>query len=366
MMTKRVISILLAVVLIVFAPIEVLAVGWIDRNREVSLEILYQDDKTPLVGAYFAIYRIGAVDQYGNLTPTLPFARYHIDYSNRTEEQWRIIAATLEGYILRDHILPTDCGITDAESRLSFPNHAKRLEQGLYLVMGNRHEQGEYVYEMQPFLVMLPTLDQVQDEWSYDVTVKPKTERILIEEEEEETVKRKVLKVWADEGHEQERPGEILVDLLRDGEVHDTVILNEENNWSHTWESLEAGHRWVVAEQTPAGYSVTVNRVGITYVITNTYEEQETTPTEPSAPTEPSEPTVPTGPGEDTVPTESTQPSEETTQTEPSEPSGSTEPTNPNLPQTGQLWWPVPVLMAAGLFLIVLGLLRRREERYEG
>ncbi len=30
------------------------------------------------------------------------------------------------------------------------------------------------------------------------------------------------------------------------------------------------------------------------------------------------------------------------------------------LPQTGQLWWPVFLLLAAGLFLIILGLLRRR------
>lgn len=32
------------------------------------------------------------------------------------------------------------------------------------------------------------------------------------------------------------------------------------------------------------------------------------------------------------------------------------------LPQTGVLWWPVPVLLAAGLLMIVLGILRRRGE----
>lgn len=31
-----------------------------------------------------------------------------------------------------------------------------------------------------------------------------------------------------------------------------------------------------------------------------------------------------------------------------------------NLPQTGQLWWPVPVLLCAGLACIVVGLIRRR------
>ena len=35
------------------------------------------------------------------------------------------------------------------------------------------------------------------------------------------------------------------------------------------------------------------------------------------------------------------------------------------LPQTGQLWWPVPVLACAGLGCIAVGLFRRREDRNE-
>jgi hypothetical protein len=30
------------------------------------------------------------------------------------------------------------------------------------------------------------------------------------------------------------------------------------------------------------------------------------------------------------------------------------------IPQTGQLWWPVPVMVAFGLAFIVIGLIRRR------
>ena len=35
------------------------------------------------------------------------------------------------------------------------------------------------------------------------------------------------------------------------------------------------------------------------------------------------------------------------------------------LPQTGQLWWPVPLLSCAGLGCIAVGLFRRREDRNE-
>ena len=41
-----------------------------------------------------------------------------------------------------------------------------------------------------------------------------------------------------------------------------------------------------------------------------------------------------------------------------------TEPTDSGrLPQTGQLWWPLPVMLAAGLILLVCGIDQKRKER---
>jgi hypothetical protein len=36
-----------------------------------------------------------------------------------------------------------------------------------------------------------------------------------------------------------------------------------------------------------------------------------------------------------------------------------------SLPQTGQLWWPIPILVAVGLVLIIIGIIRRRNFEYE-
>ena len=47
--------------------------------------------------------------------------------------------------------------------------------------------------------------------------------------------------------------------------------------------------------------------------------------------------------------------------TEPEKPSKPPHSGGGKLPQTGQLWWPVPVLVCAGLGSIAVGLLRRRE-----
>ena len=125
----------------------------------------------------------------------------------------------------------------------------------------------------------------------------------------------KVIKVWKDDGREADRPGMIEVQLLGDGEVHETVRLDADNSWRYTWTGLDGTKEWLVVEKkAPEGYTVSVKREGTTVFITNTKESPE----------------------------------------EPPE----------TLPQTGQLWWPVFLLGGAGLVLLLtgfVGTLRRRK-----
>lgn len=114
----------------------------------------------------------------------------------------------------------------------------------------------------------------------------------------------KVMKVWKDENHEEERPKKVEAELLGNGVVYDTVVLNEENGWQYEWTGLDGAIEWTVREKTVLDKyksNVVIDR-GV-FVIINTY----------------------------TV-----------------------------IPQTGQLWWPVPVLVSVGLMMLCFGLLRRR------
>ena len=115
--------------------------------------------------------------------------------------------------------------------------------------------------------------------------------------------------------------------LLKDGEVFDTVTLSAANDWRYTWDELDESFKWTVAEKELEDYTVLVTREGTTFVVTNTYDE--------GTPENPAQPENPGKPG------------------------------NPALPQTGQLWWPVPILVAGGLLLIVIGVLRRRGNTHE-
>ena len=307
-------------------PLQALAAGSIDLNRDVSLTISYQDGNTPLVGAEFDIFLVATVDEYGELTTTKDFAQFNVNIRGKTDEAWRTLASTLEGYVLRDGIAPTDSGKTNGEGYVSFPTAGKSLKAGLYFVLGHRHTQNGCRYDPAPFMVMLPGLDKENNIWVYDVTVNAKFDSSPIPDKPDDyKIDRKVLKVWADDGHEKDRPKEVIVQLLCDGKVYDTVTLNAANNWRYTWTALDDRYTWTIVEKELEGYTVEVTREGITFVVTNTCNENN--PNEPTTPVTPDEPSAPT---------------------------------TSKLPQTGQLWWPVPVLIAVGMLFVVIGLVRRR------
>lgn len=317
-MNKRLISICLSLLLVfMLLPVSALAAGRIDLDQDVGLTITYQDHGTPLSGAVFNIYLVATVNAYGELETTEQFKIFNVDIPGKADDTWRALASTLEGYVLRDNIAATDSGKTDRNGQIAFPTGGKRLTAGLYLVLGERHTQDGYRYDATPFMVMLPSLDKENNVWSYDVAVSPKFDRSKIPGSSgDDTITWKVLKLWEDKGQEKDRPEEVIVQLLRDGKVFDTVTLNAANNWRYTWTALDNGYSWTVVEKETDNYTVEVTQEGITFVVKNTHNEDI-----------PDEPTTPT---------------------------------KPTLPQTGQLWWPVPVLIAAGLLFVVIGLLRRR------
>ncbi len=312
------------------------AAGHIDLTRDCSLTISFVDQGTPLSGADFSLYLAATVDATGKLTPTESFSRFPVRFQNTSNDSgldsWSALASTLEGYVLYHDLPPTTTGATDGRGLLTFHD----LTPGFYLVLSERCRRANQVYDAQPFLVMLPTLDKDSSEWNYQMAVSLKYEKHSNNFGHPRPISRKVLKVWQDEGHEHQRPQEITVQLLRDGKRYDTVVLNEANNWRYAWNELDSKYRWNLVEEAGENYTVQITREGLTFLLTNTWEEPDSpSPTEPDSsnpphPSDPSTPSTPTTPGK------------------------------PELPYTGQLWWPVPLLLCAGLFFLVVGVIRRK------
>ena len=105
--------------------------------------------------------------------------------------------------------------------------------------------------------------------------------------------------------------------------MFDEAVLLAENSWRYAWDNLDPSATWLVAEaDVPEGYTVSVSCEGSVFTVLNTAK----TP-------------LPSTDGGNA-------------------PDGGT-----RLPQTGQLWWPVPVLLAGGLALCAAGVLGRRKKR---
>ena len=113
---------------------------------------------------------------------------------------------------------------------------------------------------------MIPRV--INDEWTYNVTSKPKTDIIRV-------IDLKVTKVWnkanSNISSSINLPKEIEIELSKNGEVIDTVKLNSANNWEYTWKDLEKSDMYNVREvNVPKGYTVTYQKEGNLFIVTNT------------------------------------------------------------------------------------------------
>lgn len=328
---KRILCILACILLIAATALPSSARTSIDLDKDFSVTIDYSNDEVPLSGVEFKMYHVAEISEYGIYSPTKLFKYYHIDFDYDDNAGWRILANTLVPYIERDGIEATTSGVTDDQGILEFAS----LKAGLYLVVGETKVVDGYKYIPENYLVSLPGLDE-KDNWLYSVVSKPKSDREAGSDTEDTVCK--VMKVWKDNDDKLgERPDYIEVELLRNGEVFETVKLSDENNWRYTWEKLDDKFIWSVTEkEVPDGYTVTINKENKVFVITNTSKES-TKPTPKPSP-KPGDPTP--RPGEPTP-----------------------NPSKPGLPQTGMLWWPVPILAILGITLVMVGWFMMRKKK---
>ena len=102
-----------------------------------------------------------------------------------------------------------------------------------------------------------------------------------------EEVEVNVQKVWEDENNaEGFRPDEVIVNLLANGKVIDTVTLSEDNEWEYSWTKLDkyangSEIKYTVTEDEVDNYETDIeyNEDDDAYIITNTHEVVRTSVT---------------------------------------------------------------------------------------
>ncbi len=415
-MRDRILPLLMSMICVLaLLPTKAYAAGAIDLNQNVTLTLQYEHDGEPISGILVDLYHVADVNEYAEFTLAGDFKDDPVQVNNLSANGWKLLAETLKGYTEWDKRKALDSGETDANGTLSFPNAQESLKPGLYLVVGKTLTKDGYSYKTEPFLVSLPNLDNDSNSWSYDVTAEPKyTREELPPSPPDETVSRKVMKVWKNDV-EKLRPQEVIIQLLKDGEVYDTVMLNETNDWGHTWDKLPKYNKdgskvdWSVTEKAVDDYTVLIEKTGITFTVTNTYspdEPEDDTVTrmvlkewddkgyESHRPRSVQVTLLQNGTAYDTQTLSETNSWQYTWDKLPKwdqngreytwtiqeasvpgyvssvEQNGDTfvltnTPNEPKLPQTGVLWWPVPVLACGGLAFLIMGMVSRRKKDHE-
>ena len=317
----------------------------------------------------YEVYRVCAIDKNVRFTPVAPFDVKPISdtiinqIAKESNQAWKDLIPSLASWLAGQGgtVKATDSTVSGPDNKAVFTD----LEPGLYLVRGvERQVDGKY-YTPLDFLVTLPGWvrndETGDDEWIYDVEVTGKGEERPINNPSYTSLK--VLKVWEDNGNE-ELPTEVTVQLLyrKRGTndpfvVKETVTLTREND-SYIWSNLDDDYEWIIQEiNVPEGYVSSTSQNGVNFVITNEYiPEFEEFPDDPPPLDE-----FPNLPDIDI-------PDEDPPLVGPPDLTDIEDEDVPlaSLPQTGMLWWPVPILAVSGMFLFILGWgLHRRQQNDE-
>ena len=328
-MKKRMLPMLLCLLLLCPLCVPVLAAEAIDPEQEGTLDVhISLGDGTDVSGMQVDLYRVAEVQSDGEVLLCGAFAALETEISLAPTDDWAVITTGAANLVRRTGLKPEQSVCLNENGVAHFPEPGKKLTAGIYLVFPRTMETARGRAGCSPTLAALPLADEG---WNYNVQVSPKVALLTAQDYLE------VLKVWEDDGQEKKRPESVIVDLYCDDVLVDTQELTAQMQWKYRWDpvpvwkalgqngngpgsdvTIEGEHSWYVVERKVSGYKTKYAiSGGRCFVITNTANKKPA-------------------------------------------PSGG------KLPQTGVLWWPVPVLALAGLSLLCLGrVMDKRERLYE-
>ena len=273
----------------------------------------------PVEGMKLSLYRVAEYENTGSLSLTETFLAYPVSLEQTEQAGWQGAADTLAACIRRDGIKADAVAEAKADKKVCFT----RLFSGLYLVMGQplevQEEKKTQVYTPQVALIALP--DASKETVPAQITAVLKYEK---KEADTKTYnKLQVVKVWKQDD-KKNRPDAIQVELLQTDAKGNTTIadrqtLDENNQWSYTWEKLSAKAHWSVTDSTGTLWVYRKHQKRRRYRRADQYSPKSST-----------DPAGGYSPGQTKEPSK-------------------------KLPQTGQRWWPIPLLLLAGICCLLSG-----------
>lgn len=257
------------------------------RFGSISVTLMEQDGKTSIAGAEFSLYYVASVNLNSKNNLSYTFTNLFQDCGVALDDP--ALSVKLDAFV-EEHSVSATKFITDFRGQANLAD----LPLGLYLVKQTSAVSG--YAPCTSFLVTVP--NQNTDGYVFDVNASPKMD---IEKLTSITIK----KVWTADASTPIADS-VTVQLLRDGVVVETAVLNWNNNWQVTYTDMPESDVYSILEvNIPKGFIATYSQNGYVFTVTN----------------------------------------------------------SASLIQTGQLIWPIPVLAMAGLIFITMGTIILRKSR---
>ena len=310
------------IIIYIICGISAYAYTKIDTSRNVTISGTYSSDFGYMSNVNFDLYFIAEMQSDGTLKPLDNYTGYTFDIEKMSKAELQQCIHKLYKDIEESGVSPLDSAKTNYSGRFKFPNKTTKLVPGLYLLVAESITKDELTYKVEPNLIQIPN-DLKYPRYNISLNIKSVVSKEVKED-------YGVIKLWNEPDMSEipegatvpERPDSVTVNLYRDGVLYDTVILSSSNNWRHIWKELETKYNWFVDEVSVEGYETSIYTDHNVFVITNTSVLNKEEPDNTDEPKE-------DDPGDD-------------------------------MAQTGVIWWPIQVMYALGLLLLILGKLMLR------
>mgnify|MGYP002512585090 CR=1 FL=1 len=258
-----------------------------DLTGSISVTLTDKKQNEAIVGAELSVYYVATVllDDDGNLMYDYTDDFKQFDTAIDDTE----LATKLDAFVSQ-HNVPS----TKITTNIDGTALCNGLPLGLYFIKQTGAVEG--FAPCTPFLVTVP--NEKDGEYLYKVNASPKTEVARL-------VSITIKKVWNTD-KSTEAAESVTVQLLKNGSVVKTAILNAQNNWQITYADMPESDTYSIKEMNiPKGFTATYKQEDYVFTVTNTS----------------------------------------------------------TLIQTGQLIWPIPVLAGGGMILIAVGIVLLQKKR---
>ena len=387
----------------------------IDTAKEATLTVQFHTtNNQPIENAVFKLWKVGEVTKAGAFRINEPYLSVY-----NPEDEWKNVVLQMLQKAEQENIEPLLTATTDSNGVAAFQSTDDvKLRAGLYIVDGGLKRGNQYAFKATPFIVRLPNFvgenhDGVNDDedvWNYDVIAVPKEYTVSLYtvyyNDNRQSIGNREVTQMPQPSFEQfdignsrlftaphssdplepyvRRSGAGDTDKNRyrllyaepQAEGYEFVGWNKDNTategfqtmdfepstWDYNvyaiWEPVNAPSESTTSDvESPGVESPVVESPGVESPGVESPGVESPGVESPGVESPSVESPGTASPGEDTSRGSSKEPSS-------SNDDGGTQPKkDPILPQTGMLWWPVPVLAILGFAAFIVGVFYGRRKR---